>query len=287
MAQVVVSGIGAGAVYGLFALGLVLVFKATRVLNFAQAEMGTFTTYLAWWLLVRQGIGWPLTVVIVLAAAALIGLVFERTVMRPLVHASRLTLVVATVAASLLFGALELKIWRGNPKLLPSPFHGSGLHIAGVFITPPRLLALALTAAVGAGFAWFFRRTTFGLALLASAQDAIGVRLTGIRLRHLSAFTWAASAVIGAAAGLVIALSLGAFAEYFMARIMLLGFAAAILGGMTSLPGALVGGLGVGVGEAVVSHYWIRIPGLVEALTFAMIVAVLIVRPQGLLGREA
>jgi branched-chain amino acid transport system permease protein len=156
-----------------------------------------------------------------------------------------------------------------------------------VFVTPPRLTALAITAGVGGAFAWFFRRTTFGLALLASAQDAVGVRLTGIRLRHLSAFTWAVSSVIGAAAGIVIALSLGAFAEYFMARIMLLGFAAAILGGMTSLPGALVGGLAIGVGEAVVSHYWISVPGLVEALTFAMIVGVLLVRPQGLLGRAA
>jgi branched-chain amino acid transport system permease protein len=144
-----------------------------------------------------------------------------------------------------------------------------------------------VTAAVALAFAWFFRRTTFGLALLASAQDAVGVRLTGIRLRHLSAFTWAVSSVIGAAAGVIIALSLGAFAEYFLARIMLLGFAAAVLGGMTSLPGALVGGLLVGVGEAVVSHYWITVPGLVEALTFGIIVSVLLLRPRGLLGRSA
>jgi branched-chain amino acid transport system permease protein len=287
MTQVVVSGIGAGAVYSLFALGLVLVFKATRVLNFAQAEMGTFTTYLAWWLLVKGNVPWPLAALIVLLAAGLIGLVFERTVIRPLLQAPRLTLVVATVAASLLFVGLEFKIWRASPKILPSPFHGSGLHISGVFLTPPRLAALVLTAVVSAAFAWFFRRTTFGLALLASAQDAVGVRLTGIRLRHLSAFTWAVSAMIGAAAGLLIALSLGAFAEDFMGRIMLYGFAAAILGGMTSLPGALVGGVAVGVGQAVVSHYWISVPGLVEALVFALIVAVLLVRPQGLLGRAA
>jgi branched-chain amino acid transport system permease protein len=271
----------------LFALGLVLVFKATRVLNFAQAELGTFATYLAWVLLVKAHLPWIVAAIVVILAAAAIGLVFERTVVRPLIAASRLTVVVATVALSLFFGGLELKLWGGSPRILPSPFHGSGLHIAHVFLTPPRLVALALTAAVGAAFAWFFRRTTFGLALLASAHDAVGVRLTGIRLRHLSAFTWAVSSVIGAAAGVVIALSLGAFAEFFMSRIMLLGFAAAIFGGMTSLPGALLGGLAIGVGEAVVSHYWIRIPGLVEALTFTLIVVVLLARPQGILGREA
>jgi branched-chain amino acid transport system permease protein len=285
--QVLASGIGTGAVYGLFALGLVLVYKATRVLNFAQAEVGTFATYLVWVLLVRAHLPWPFALLIVMLAAAAIGLAFERAVVRPLLYAPRLTLVVATVAASLFFGALELKLWGASPRILPSPFHGSGLHVAHVFLTPPRLAALVLTAAVGFGFAWFFRRTTFGLALLASAQDPVGVRLTGIRLRHLSAFTWAVSTVLGAAAGIVIALSLGAFAEFFMARLMLLGFAAAILGGMTSLPGALAGGLAVGVGEAVVSHYWISVPGLVEALTFGIIVVVLLVRPQGLLGRAA
>lgn len=287
MAQVIVSGIGAGAVYGLFALGLVLVYKATKVLNFAQGEIGTFATYLAWVFLVRAHLPWPVAIALVLVAAIALGLVFERAVVRPLIQAPRLTLVVATVAVSLFFGALELKLWGGSPRILPSPFHGSGIHVAHVFLTPPRLTALAMTAGVGIAFAWFFRRTTFGLALLASAQDAVGVRLTGIRLRHLSAFTWAVSTVIGAAAGIIIALSLGAFAEFFMARIMLLGFAAAVLGGMTSLPGALVGGLAVGVGEAVVSHYWISVPGLVEALTFGIIVIVLLARPRGLLGRAA
>jgi branched-chain amino acid transport system permease protein len=287
MGQVVVSGIGAGAVYGLFALGLVLVYKATKVLNFAQGELGTFAAFLTWSLVVRGGVPWPAAAIVVALAAVALGLAFERLVIRPLLSAPRLSLVVATVAASLLLGAVELKLWGASPHLLPSPFGGDGVHLAGVTLAPPRLLALAITAVAGGALAWFFRRTTFGLALLASAQDVVGVRLTGIRLRHLSAFTWALSSVLGAAAGVVIALSLGAFSEFFMARIMLLGFAAAVVGGMTSLPGALVGGLAVGVGEAVVSHYWISVPGLVEALTFAAIVVVLLVRPQGLLGRTA
>ena len=287
MGQVLVTGIGAGAVYGLFGLGLVLVYKATKVLNFAQAEIGTFATYLAWWLVAEAGLPWLAGVALALAGVTVLGLVFERTVVRPLLHAPRLTLVVATIAASLFLGALELKIWGGSPRILPSPFHGTGLTVADVVLTPPRLLALLVTAAVAGGSVWFFKRTTFGLALLASAQDAVGVRLTGIRLRHLSAFTWGVSALVGGAAGILIALSLGAFAEFFMARIMLLGFAAAVLGGMTSLPGALLGGLAVGVTEAVVSQYWISVPGLVEALMFGTIVVVLLVRPQGLLGRAA
>jgi branched-chain amino acid transport system permease protein len=285
LAAVIVSGIAAGAVYGLFALGLVLVYKTTRVLNFAQAEIGAFSTFVAYALIVNAGLPWVPGALLALAAAAALGVTFERAVIRPLVGAPRLTLVVATIALGLVLGGLEVKLWGIDPKLLPSPFHGSGLHVADVYLSPPRLLALGITAAAGLLSVWFFRRTTFGLALLAAAHDVIGVRLTGIRLRHLSAFTWGVSSVLGGLAGIVISLSLGAFAPFFLNRIMLLGFAAAVVGGMTSLPGALLGGVVIGVTEALVSHFWISVPGLVEAVVFGTIVVFLLVRPAGLLGR--
>ena len=287
MAAVIVSGIAAGAVYGLFALGLVLVYKTTRVLNFAQAEIGAFATFVAYSLIATAGLPWVVGVLVALAAAAGVGVVFERLVIRPLVEQPRLTLVVATIGLGLLLAGLELKIWGGDPRLLPNPFHGSGLHVADVYLPPPRLLALGVTAAAGSASVWFFRRTTFGLALLAAAHDVVGVRLTGIRLRSLSAFTWGVSSVVGGLAGIIIALSLGAFAPLFLNRIMLFGFAAAVVGGMTSLPGALLGGLLVGVTEALVSHFWISVPGVVEAVMFATIVVFLVVRPTGLLGRAA
>ncbi|HET6810174.1 MAG TPA: branched-chain amino acid ABC transporter permease [Acidimicrobiales bacterium] len=285
MAAVIVSGIAAGAVYGLFALGLVLVYKTTRVLNFAQAEIGAFSTFVAYALIVNAGLPWGLGALLALGAAAAVGVGFERAVIRPLVGAPRLTLVVATIGLGLLLGGLEVKLWGIDPKLLPTPFHGSGLHVADVYLSPPRLLALGITAAAGLLSVWFFRRTTFGLALLAAAHDVVGVRLTGIRLRHLSAFTWGVSSVLGGMAGIVISLSLGAFAPFFLNRIMLLGFAAAVVGGMTSLPGALLGGIVIGVTEALVSHFWISVPGLVEAVMFGTIVVFLLVRPIGLLGR--
>lgn len=285
MAAVLVSGIAAGAVYGLFALGLVLVYKTTRVLNFAQAEIGAFATFVAYALIVSIGLPWVVGALLSLALAGLVGMGFERLVVRSLVGGPRLTLVVATIALGLFLGGLEVKLWGVDPRLLPSPFHGSGLHVATIFLSPPRLLALGLTVAAGVASVWFFRRTTFGLALLAAAHDVIGVRLTGIRLRHLSAFTWGVSSVIGGLAGIVISLSLGAFAPFFLNRIMLLGFAAAVVGGMTSLPGALVGGLVIGVTEALVSHFWISVPGLVEAVMFATIVMFLLLRPTGILGR--
>lgn len=285
MTAVIASGVAAGAVYGLFAMGLVLVYKTTRVLNFAQAEIGAFTTFVAYWLIATVGLPWLVGALLALAVAAGVGVAFERMVIRPLVAGPRLTLVVATIALGLLLGGAEVKLWGVDPRLLRSPFRGSGLHIASIYLSPPRLLALGLTALAAGASVWFFRRTTFGLALLAAAHDVVGVRLTGIRLRHLSAFTWGVSSVVGGLAGIVIALSLGAFAPFFLNRIMLLGFAAAVAGGMTSLPGALLGGLMIGVTEALVSHFWISVPGLVEAVMFGTILFVLLVRPTGLLGR--
>ncbi len=286
MGTVLVIGIASGAVYGLFAFGLVLVYKATRVLNFAQAEIGAFGAFMTSTLVARRW-PWAVAVLIALVVAAGVGLVFERFVIRPLIDASRLTLVVATVSLGLLLGGVELEIWSGNPRILPSPFQGQGPQIFGVVLAQPRLVALILTAFAAGAAAWFFRRTTFGLALLAAAQDIVGVRLTGIRLRHLSAFTWGVSSVIGSVTGILTALAFGAFAPFFMARLMLLGFAAAIVGGMTSLPGALVGGLSIGIAEALVAHFWISTPGLVETVMFALIVVMLIVRPQGMLGSAA
>jgi branched-chain amino acid transport system permease protein len=285
--NVVVAGLAEGAVFGLFALGLVLVYKATRVLNFAQSEIGAASALLTWWLVVKVGVPWLVAAGAALLAAAVIGLVFERLVVRQLIAAPRMTVVVATVAAGLFLAAAELQLWGVGPFILPSPFHGRGLHLGDVFLSPPRVLAIVVTSAAAAGAAWFFRRTTFGLALLAAAQDSVGVRLTGIRLRHLSAFTWAVSSVVGGLVGIIIALSLGAFAPLFMSHIMLFGFAAAVLGGMTSLPGALLGGIAVGVVKGLVGHWWFSVPGLAETLMFGVIVAMLLVRPQGILGSAA
>src|SRR4051812_33597008 len=150
MTDVVVAGIAAGAVYGLFALGLVLVYKATKILNFAQAEIGSFATFVAWGLIVSWKLPWALGVLLALAVAAAVGLVFERTVVRPLIDAPRLTLVVAPIAVGLLLAGLEIKLWGGSPKIMPSPFHGVGLRIGHVVLPPPRLLALVITA-VAAG----------------------------------------------------------------------------------------------------------------------------------------
>lgn len=281
MGQTVVAGMGTGAVYAVFAVGLVLVFKTSGILNFAQAEIGTFGTFVTWWLVVEHDVPWALGALAGLAAAVAIGLGAERFVFRALLEAPRTTVVVATVALTLFLGALELKLWGASPALLPPPVEGDGLEIAGVVLAPTRLFALGLAVVVCAGLWVFLRSTTFGLGLLAVGQNPTAVRLSGIRLRHLSATTWGLSAALGAAASLVVAPTLGAFTPFFLSRLLLFGFAAAVIGGgLTSLPGAVVGGLALGVWEAYVARELPSLAGVVDASVFLLLAAALLDRTR-------
>jgi branched-chain amino acid transport system permease protein len=286
MGRVLAIGIATGAIYGLFAVGLVLVYETTRILNFAQAEFGVFAAYLSWALVV-VGMPWPAAAALALVGVVSIGLVFERLVVRPLIGHPRLVTVVATIAAALFLVGLELQLWRAGPRVLPSPFSGSGLTLAGIVLTPQRLLALGITLVVAAVGGWFLKRTTFGLALRAVAEDPVGVRLVGVRIGHLSMFTWGVASALGAITGILVALSLGGFSPGFMNRVLLLGFGAAVVGGVHSLAGALAGGVSIGVLEAAVTRAFVSVPGLAEAVVFLIVILVLLLRPRGLLQGRA
>jgi branched-chain amino acid transport system permease protein len=189
--------------------------------------------------------------------------------------------VVATVAVTLCLGAVELKIWGASPALLPPPVAGNGIEIAGVVLPPTRLIALGLAVAVCGGLWVFLRTTTFGLGLLGVGQNPTAVRLSGIRLRYLSATTWGLSAALGCAASLVVAPTLGAFTPFFLSRLLLFGFAAAVVGGgLTSLPGAVVGGLALGIWEAYVAKELPSLAGAVDASVFVLLAAALLDRSR-------
>jgi branched-chain amino acid transport system permease protein len=280
MVESAVAGLGTGAVYAIFAVGLVVVFKTTRVLNFAQAEVGTFATFLTWWAVAVARWPWALGAGLGLVAAAL-GAGLERLVFGRLIDADRSTVVVATIAVSLGLGALELKFWGTSPKILRPPLSGRGLELGGVVLAPTRLLALTVAIGLSAGLWVLLRRTTFGLSLLAVAQNPVAVRLAGVRLRRLSTFTWAASAVLGAGASLLVAPVLGAFSAFYLSRLLLFGFAAGVLGGgMTSLPGAVAGGIGLGVWEAVIAREFPSTPGVVDLSVFLLVAAALLDRAR-------
>jgi branched-chain amino acid transport system permease protein len=289
MGSTLVSGAVNGAIYGLIALGIVLVYKGTRVLNFAQGEIGTFALFVTWWFVSKHHWPWAAGALMGIGTAVFIGLLFERLVVRRMVDASRLSVAVATIGLFLFLIAASAFAFSQALVVLPPPLKGLGPRVFGFYVSPTSLLGFATVAILGMGLAAFLRRTDFGLGVLAAAQDPTMVRLVGVRLSRVSAFTWGIAGALGAIAALLIEPVVGAFGPGFMTQFFLRGLAAALLGGLTSLPGAFVGGIALGIVEALVvkAFFSTTFPGTSAVTVFLVIVVVLLFRPSGLLGKPA
>jgi branched-chain amino acid transport system permease protein len=291
MGQVLVLGVLAGTIYALFAVGIVLVYRGTKVINFAQGEVGTAGLFLATWLIVDHHMPWIVGAVAAMALTAGIGVVFERFVVRRMIDAPRVSVAVATVGLLLLVSSLELVVFKlgGKPRSINGPFAGWSLKMAGVVVSPTQLVSVVVALAVGVGLAVLLRRTDFGLGVLAVAQDTSAARLVGVPVNRVSAFVWGTGAALSTLGCLLIAPGLGAFAPGAVSRLFLFGLAAAVLGGLTSLPGAFAGGLIVGIVEASAGRIFDggSLPGVKTLAVFVLLLVTLLVRPDGLFGSKA
>lgn len=297
MLQATVNGFISGAIYGLIAVGLVLVYKGVRVFNFAQGEFGTVAAFITW--LLHSGPKLPLGVAILIGVltATVVGLVLERLVVRPLMSAPRVILLVATagvavglISLQLLLGEAEARALDPILQLTDASGAPTAIFIAGVGVSAQHLIILGVLGVMALLLWWFFSKTDLGLAVLATSQDPLATRLAGISINRVSAFVWGFAAFLGGIAGVLQASVPGAFvAPGFMTSTTLLpAFTGAVLGGMTSLPGAFVGGLIVGVARDL-GAYLVppAITGGAELTVFTLLLLVLLIRPQGLLGTEA
>ncbi len=289
MARVLVIGLINGGIYGLLALGIVLVYRGSRVLNFAQGELGTVGLYLAFWLSVKHSLPYWVGALGAIALAVALGVLFEWLVVRRMIEGSRLTVAVGTVGLLLFLFSLELQLFSGSPRLAPDPFSGRGVSLAGVNVSRTQIFSLVLVVIVALALAALLRRTDFGLGVLAAADDPVAVRLVGVRLWQVSAFTWGLGAALSALAALMIAPTVGVFTPGFASEMFVKALAAALIGGLVSLPGAFVGGIAVGMIEASSLKFFSdsALPGIEILAVFITIVAVLVLRPQGLLGSRA
>jgi branched-chain amino acid transport system permease protein len=285
----VVLGFVYGGIYGLIAVGIVLVYRGTRVINFAQGEIGTFSLYLAWYVTVERGMPWWCGALAALAGATAIGLLFERLVVRRMHDATRLSVAVATVGLALFLLAVEIKAWGLSPRSFPAPVGGVGTKVFGVYVTPTQVISLVVVLAAGLGLAALLKRTDFGLGVLAASDDPTAVRMVGVRLSHVSAFTWGVGAALAAVAAVLFEPTVTVFAPDYAGRLFIAGLVAALVGGLSSLPGAFVGGIAVGMIEVFVRDKTLTwtFPGTTTVAMFVVILLVLLLRPRGLLGKAA
>ena len=287
--QPIILGLIAGSIYALIALGITLVYKSSRVLNFAQAEVGSLTLYATYGVSVSLGLPWIVGALASIGGGLAIGLLFELLVIRRMITAPRVTVAVATIGLFSLMLAVEAQFFAGKILILPPPFTRGGVTIAGVYVSANQWLALGVVVVVASALAAFLRFTDFGLAVLASADDPVAAQLMGAPRNKISAFIWGTSGALSALAVLLIEPTVGALAPGAFAGLFVGGLTAALVGGLSSLAGAFVGGLVVGIIEAEVKAHLVisQIPSTNVAAMLVIVLLVLLLRPQGLLGSKA
>lgn len=285
-----VDGILAGSVYSLIALGIVLVYRASGVFNFAQAEFGTTALFAGYVAVVEWGWNHLLGLGFALAVAVAVGLATERLIIHPLRDSSRVTLLVATAGVALLL--VGWQFWRFNEL----PIREMPRIVDGVFATPfgaavtyQQLITVVVLIGVALALAAFFKSPT-GLAVQAAQQEPTAAELVGISTRRVSMLTWGIAALLGGLAGVLSGPNItftAAFLTFGQGAALLPGFTAAVLAGMRSMPGALLGGLTVGVVQQIGSLGALSdVHGSGAIALFAFLLLVLLVRPQGVFVRE-
>lgn len=276
--QLLVSGISQGCVYGLIALGFVLIYKATEMVNFAQGDMMMLGAFFAYTF--SNVLGWPFlwAILATLVVMAAFGAITERTVLRPMIGEPPFSVLMLTIGLGFIIRAVAGAVWGNEPRALATPYAGNVLELGGIIIGFENLAIVAGTALLCLLLFVFFRFTRLGIAMQASSQNQLAAYYVGIPVKRIYSLVWAVSAVISAVAGILVApVSL---IDPLMGFIGIKAFAAAIVGGFGSLPGALVGGLLVGIVEQFAALY--LPPGFADVSAYIILLLMLMIRPQGI-----
>ena len=281
LVHVFVSGLATGSIYALMALSLVIVYNATRTLNFAQGEMLMVSTFVAW--AGQRALGLPLvaTLLVAVIAAGALAFLLERLIIRRAIGATHFDVLIITLGLSLMLRAGAGLVWTHDEFPFPSFFPARPIALGAVRVAPLSLgiigASLALMLLLGALFRW----TRLGRAMRAVAQNQRAARLMGISVERVYSSAWVLAAMVGAVAGVLVAPVV--FLSTKMGLLVVNGFTAAVLGGFGSMPGAVVGGMLLGVLENLAPLY---LPsGIRYSVPFIALVAILLIRPAGLLGR--
>lgn len=282
LGQLLVNGLALGSLYALTAFGIVLIYKTTDVITFAQGEMAMFCTFVAFTLLTRLQLPFVLAFALTLAFAGLLGVGVERFVLRRIEATTVLNPVIVTVGIGLILYGLAGWIWGYEVRTFPAPLSGPPLQAGGVVLSRLNALILLVTLALMAALFVFFRYTLTGIAMRAVAQNRLAAQLMGIGVNRINALGWGVGTALGAVTGLLIA-PLNYLDPGMMGDVAIKAFAAAVLGGITSLPGAVLGGMLLGVIDSVVGY---QAAELRTTIAFLLIVLVLVLRPGGLLGKR-
>jgi branched-chain amino acid transport system permease protein len=280
MTTVIVNGLFVGLVYGLLAAGLVVVYRGSRIINFAYGETGMVGAFVFSELWVNNHVPLLVAALAGIALSAALGAATEVALVRPLRGQPPLNAMVGTLAVAALLLAYASRRWGLNPRFMPPLVHGSGVHIGSVTISPTQLLILAVSIVLLVGLWALYRFGSFGLRLRATALDPMAAGLVGVNTELTSVATWALAGALAGVSAILVAPSV-AFSVFFMSTLLLRSVAAALVGGLTSISGAFTAGIVLGVAEGVIG-YVSPVRGIVEVVLAGFVIVLLLVRPSGL-----
>jgi len=279
--QVLVTGLGQGCLYGLIALGFVLIYKATEIVNFAQGDLLMLGAFSAVTFIGILGLPYWLGFLLAIASMAIIGYLLDMLVIRAMLGESQFSIIILTISLGFILRSVAGGIWGSDILSLETPYSGKMADIAGLVIGQEYLVVIAGTAVLSILLFLFFRYSSLGVAMQASSQNQLAAYYMGIPVKRVFSLIWAISAIVAAVAGTLMApISLVSPQMGFLG---IKAFAAAVIGGFGSLPGALIGGLIIGISEQMAGTY---LPmGFQEISAYAIMFLVLTIRPQGLFAQ--
>ncbi len=281
--QIVVSGLAQGSIYALAALGIIVIFNATQIVNFAQGAMGVAAAYVAWFAMTALHLPFFFALATAVAFAFALGVVVEALLLRRLQNASTMTQMVVTLGLFMAILGTVGVLCGYNPRAFPELWSQRSFELGAVIVRPQDTLNFALLGGLAGALALLFRRTKLGLAMRAITQDAFAARLMGVSLRRTRSLAWGIGVALAGVTA-ILAAPVTTLTPGMMDSILIYGFVAAIVGGFGTFSGAITGGLAVGVVDNVVKTF--LAPELSLTIVFGLLLLVLYVRPNGFFGRE-
>ncbi|MFH1135496.1 MAG: branched-chain amino acid ABC transporter permease [Pseudomonadota bacterium] len=280
--QTIISGVAIGCIYGLVALGFVLIYKATDVINFAQGEMMVLGAFSAYTLVTYFHFSYPAALIITTLALGLFGMALERVVLRPLIGEPVFAIIMLTIGLGYFLRSAVSMVpgWGTDTHGFKTPFTDKFIRSGDLVLSWEQMAIIIMTAALILGLWVFFRFARMGVAMRAASQNQLAAVYMGVSVTRVFSLTWTIAAALGGLAGIL--LSPITFVHMNMGFIGLRAFPAAVLGGFSSVPGAMVGGLVIGVTESLAGVYLPQ--GWKDVAAWIILIAVLIARPEGIFG---
>ena len=279
--QQLVSGMALGCVYGLIALGFVLIYKATEVVNFAQGDLMMLGGFFAYTFIVQLGLGYWLGFLCAVIAMALMGMLIERLVIRPILGYPQFSIVMATIGLGYFMRSIAGMVWGTDDLKIDTPFSAGVLKIGDLVLAHDKLSVIVATMILCAILYVFFNKTRLGTAMRATSENMLAAYYMGIPVKRVVSLIWALSAAVAAIAGVLLAPITFVHSNVGLA-LGLKAFPAAVLGGFGSIPGAVVGGVVIGVIETLAGFYLPQ--GWKDVVPYIILLAVLLLKPEGLFG---